>query len=132
MENDRAPKCPATEPAGMPGDSAGITRRDFARLTLGAAAAAALPADLLIEPKPSAAQSLPKEAVLSPAAEEEAKLKAETLLARYGSRLNDLQKNELRDLVHGTQEQLERLRAYKLDNGDDPALVFEPYRRQGA
>lgn len=132
MENGRPPKNPLPDPVGMPGDSAGISRRDFARLTLGAAAAATLPAGLLIEPKPSAAQSLPKEAMLSPAAEEEAKLKAETLLAKYGSRLSDLQKNELRDLVHGTQEQLERLRAYKLDNGDDPALVFEPYRREGA
>jgi hypothetical protein len=131
-----APRPPRTAPPEPPAENnsstAGISRRDFARLTLGAAAAAALPAGLLTEPRPAVAQSLPQEAPLSPAAEEEAKLKAETILAKYGSRLTDLQKEELRKLVHGTQMQLEKLRAYKLENADEPALVFEPFRRKGA
>lgn len=109
----------------------GISRRDFGRLTLGAAAAAALPTSLANEPA-ARAQSLPPEAALSPAAEEEAKSKSEAILAKYGSRLNGVQKAELGNLVHGTQAQVERLRAYKLENGDGPALVFEPYRRKGA
>jgi hypothetical protein len=124
-----APPKPAAD-AGSPND--GISRRDFARLTLGAAAAAALPASLLVEPPAAAAQSLPPEAPLSSAAEAEAKLKAEAILDKYGSRLDDLQKDELRKLVHGIQAQVEKLRAHPLENGEGPALVFQPYRRKGA
>lgn len=110
--------------------SDGLSRRDFARLVIvGTAAAAALPATLA-DSLPAAAQSIPHEVPLTPAAKAEVKLKTEMVLGQYGSRLSAAQKAEVAHLIVQTQSQLERLRAYKLENGDAPATVFEPYRRE--
>jgi type IV pilus biogenesis protein CpaD/CtpE len=131
MEADRsashaAPESPATTPAPS---ADGLSRRDFARLAIVGAAAAALPASLASS-LPARAQSIPHEVALSPAAKQEADLKSEIVLGQYGSRLTDAQKAEVRHLTVQMQSQLEKIRAYKLENGDAPATVFEPYRKE--
>lgn len=130
MESDRCPSDASPQPEvsrETPAD--GLSRRDFARLVVGTAAAAALPASL-VDSLPAHAQSIPHEVPLTPAAKAEAKLKAEMVLGQYGSRLTDAQKAEVSRLIEQTQSQLETLRGYKLENGDAPATVFEPYRKE--
>jgi len=130
MESDRFPSHAAPESPIPPEPAAdGLSRRDFARLAIVGAAAAALPA-ALVDSLPTEAQSIPHEVPLTPAAKAEAKLKGEMILGQYGSRLTDAQKAEVRHLIDQTQTQLETLRGYKLENGDAPATVFEPYRRE--
>jgi hypothetical protein len=130
METDCSPHHAATEPETTPESSAdGLSRRDFARLAIVGAAAAALPASL-VDSLPARAQSIPHEVPLTPAARAEADLKSEIILGQYGSRLNDAQKAEVRHLTEQMQTQLETIRAYKLENGDAPATVFEPYRKE--
>lgn len=107
-----------------------LSRRDFARLVIAGTAVAALPATLA-DALPAAAQSIPSEAPLGAAAKAEVRLKTEMVLAEYGSRLSAEQKKEVGHLIQQTQTQLERLRGYKLENGEAPATVFEPYRRGG-
>ncbi len=130
METDRSSSHAAPESTTEPESSAdGLSRRDFARLALVGAAAAALPASL-VDSLPARAQSIPHEVPLAPAAREEADLKSEIILGQYGSRLTDAQKAEVRHLTVQMQSQLENIRSYKLENGDAPATVFEPYRKE--
>jgi hypothetical protein len=129
MDADRSHSHAAPESAKPSESSADeLSRRDFARLAIIGAAAAALPASLF-DSLPATAQSIPHEVPLSPAAKQEADLKTEIILGQYGSRLNDAQKAEVRHLTEQMQTQLEKIRSYKLENGDAPATVFEPYRK---
>jgi hypothetical protein len=50
----------------------------------------------------------------------------QAVFARYGSRLNDTQKADLRRLAADGQAGLDRLRAYPTDNSDGPALYLRP------
>jgi hypothetical protein len=130
MESDRQHSQASPDSAALPETPAdGLSRRDFARLVVGTAAAAALPVSL-VDSLPARAQSIPQEVPLTPAARAEAKLKAEIILGQYGSRLTAEQKTEVSHLIEQTQSQLETLRGYKLENGDAPATVFEPYRKE--
>lgn len=109
-----------------------LSRRAFGHFTLSGLLAALFPAHLLgrlrATRQPPAPQSLPKEPALSPAAEAEANHKVELLLARWGERLRPEQRSELRRLVFQLQGQLETLRAYRLENAQEPATRFRPYR----
>jgi hypothetical protein len=130
MEADRSACDAAPESTTTPEPSTdGLSRRDFARLAIVGAAAATLPATL-VDSLPARAQSIPQEVSLTPGAWAEADLKSEIILAQYGSRLNDAQKAEVRHLTGQMQSQLEKIRGYKLENGDAPATVFEPYRKE--
>jgi hypothetical protein len=73
---------------------------------------------------PSPAQQTPSDAPLSPAAEAEVESKIQFILQKYGSRLNETQKTDIRRLVKEGQKPLEKLRAYALENSDAPALVL--------
>jgi hypothetical protein len=75
-------------------------------------------------PPPSPAQQTPSDAALSPAAEAEVESKIQFILQKYGSRLNETQKTDIRRLVKEGQKPLEKLRAYALENSDAPALVL--------
>jgi len=105
-----------------------FSRREFARRVAVASAATLVPASVLATP--SAVQpvlqqpaNLPK---LSPESQGEADARVLSALAQYGSRLSDQQKTELARLSLSQQRQLDRLRAYKVENGDDPALYLKP------
>lgn len=109
----------------------GISRRDFARhAALAAATAAVLPENFLTRAEataaPQAAQE-PEEAKLSPESRAEVEAKIQAIFRKYGSRIPEEQKADVRRLVRESQKSLESLRAFPLDNADQPATVFELY-----
>ncbi|PYX82993.1 MAG: hypothetical protein DMG66_00180 [Acidobacteria bacterium] len=96
-----------------------ITRRQFAR---GAAVAAA---GVALLPHRLAAQSYPPPgSKLSPEAQSEVEAKLQNVLRKYGSRLSQAEKADVRRLLLLNQESLEQLRSYQLENSDQPALVL--------
>ena len=104
----------------------GITRRGFARGAAVAATAALFPShEIWAESSaPLQAQPNPTEK-LSPAARAEVDAKAKEIFRKYGSRLTDEQKADIRKVLAETQDGLEKMRRFALDNGDQPATVFK-------
>lgn len=70
-------------------------------------------------------------AKLSPQARAEVEMKVANLLRKYGERLSTEQKADMRKVMADTQEGLEKVRAFALDNADEPATVFHPYHSEG-
>jgi len=110
-----------------------FSRRTFARGAALAAAAAALPVDLLPQtqlppPATTAASEKPADQTpkLSAESQAEAEAKIQNILHKYGNRLSDAEKADLRKSVLSSQEPLEKLRAFPLENWDEPALVLRP------
>jgi hypothetical protein len=128
MKSNRRRKQSARPPEG------GLSRREFARgATVAAAAIAAIPGGMLGAALPSlpgsAVPALPQEAggekpKLSPEALAEVEAKVAEILRRYGDRLNEQQKTDLRRLVREAQAPLEALRAFPLANSDEPATIL--------
>lgn len=121
-----------------------LGRRQFA---LGAAATAlAVPGktflghDLMAQAaagadQPADSQSLDKKtraamAKLSASAQAEVEMKVASIFRKYGDRLNDEQKADIRRIMAESQEGLEKMRAFKLENGDQPADAFRAYRHE--
>ncbi|HEX3091159.1 MAG TPA: hypothetical protein VHW72_00975 [Candidatus Angelobacter sp.] len=119
-----------------------LGRRQFA---LGAAATAlALPGkavlghDLLVQAAAGTDQSpdaLDKKtraamAKLSASAQAEVEMKVASIFRKYGDRLSDEQKADIRRIMAESQEGLEKMRAFKLENGDQPADAFRAYRSE--
>lgn len=122
-----------------------LGRRQFA---LGAAAAAttalipkgnALPLDTLAQvaaPNPPVeAQSLDQKtraamAKLSASAQAEVEMKVASIFRKYGDRLSDEQKADIHRIMAESQEGLEKMRAFKVENGDQPADAFRAYRAE--
>lgn len=114
-----------------------LDRRQF---TLGAAAAATAalirPAEVLaqtaVSPDDSSLEGKAKAAMarLSAPSRAEVEMKMGNILRKYGDRLNDEQKSDIRRLLAETQEGLEKMRAFPLDNGDQPADAFRAYRHE--
>ena len=111
-----------------------LGRRQFA---LGAATVATTalvrPGDLLAQttvPTASSVEAKTRAAMakLSPQARAEVEMKVANILRKYGSRLNDEQKADIRRIMAESQEGLEKMRAFPLDNGDQPADTFRAYR----
>ena len=69
-------------------------------------------------------------AKLSPAAQAEVEMKVASILRKYGDRLSDDQKADIRRIMAESQEGLEKMRAFKLENGDQPADAFRAYRSE--
>lgn len=110
-------------------ETASISRRKF---TVGAAVAATavlLPgsASHAESPEPEQSQS-DSAAKLSPGARAEVEAKVKELFRKYGSRLSDEQKADIRKVMADTQDGLEKMRSFVLTNGDQPAAVFQLYR----
>jgi hypothetical protein len=114
-----------------------LSRRAFAKqAALAAAAAAAASAGVSVSRVPSAlADEPPAPAAKPPAAptisaqsEAEAKARYQLILARRGSRLSEAQKQEVHRAVLEQQMGLDALRAFPLDNADEPATVLRPRR----
>ena len=102
----------------------GISRREFARKAMLTATAAALPSSVLGQ---SAGGTEPGQApTLPPTAKADADRAFAAVLERYGARLTDAQKSDLRSLLAQQQKSLDTLRAFSLDNGDQPATVLRP------
>jgi hypothetical protein len=70
-------------------------------------------------------------AKLSPQARAEAEMKMAEIVRKYGDRLSDEQRTDIRRVLAETQNGLEKMRAFALDNSDQPAAVFQAYRVEG-
>jgi hypothetical protein len=66
-------------------------------------------------------------AKLSASAQAEVEMKVASILRKYGDRLSDEQKADIHRIMTESQEGLEKLRAFKLENGDQPADAFRAY-----
>lgn len=104
-----------------------LSRRDFARVAAVTAATAALPIASKAAAEPLVAENLEstQAAQLSPAAEAQ----YQAVLAKYGKRLSDEQKSELKRLITQAQKTSDALRAFPLDNSNEPAMIFHVYRK---
>ncbi|SRR5579871_2413632 len=121
-----------------------LGRRQFA---LGAAAAAttalipkgnALTIDALAQTAASPVASLDPQSLeaktraamakLSASAQAEVEMKVASIFRKYGDRLSDEQKADIRRIMAESQEGLEKMRAFKLENSDQPADAFRAYR----
>lgn len=116
-----------------------LGRRQFALGAAAAATSALLPGDLLAQTAASEkapdTQSLDKKtraamAKLSPSAQAEVEMKVSSIFRKYGDRLSDEQKADIRRIMAESQEGLEKMRAFKLENGDQPADAFRAYRKE--
>jgi hypothetical protein len=117
-----------------------ISRREFARGgALAAASAACLPGALLQQ---ASAQTPAKEPALSTASQEEVDAKVAAILRQYGQLLTDPEKIDLRRLMTEGQKPIEQMRAFSLENSDQPGNVLKlfpdaarsvaPARKSGA
>src|SRR6185369_7150610 len=108
-----------------------LSRREFAIAAAVTAAAAMVPMELIGQqekPAPAAAkaEAAPQAPKLSPQSQAEADLAYETLMRKYGTRFSEEQKRDIRRLVNAQQSALDKLRAFSVTNGDEPATVFKP------
>ncbi len=55
-------------------------------------------------------------------------MKVREVFRKYGSRLSEEQKTDIRRTMAETQSGLEKMRAFALQNVDQPATVFQIYR----
>jgi hypothetical protein len=92
-----------------------VSRREFVVAT--AVAAAAGMAQGSETPQPAAA----------PNPEVEARI--QWIFTKYGARLNDEQRADIRRLLSSGQSGLEAMRAFPLENSDAPATRFRVWRR---
>ena len=110
----------------------GMTRRSFAVGAAAAATAALIPASNALAqtepPKPAAPAAQPQSdamAKLSPESRGEVEMKVNAIFRKYGSRLSDEQKADIRKVMAENQDGLEKMRKFALQNGDQPATVLQ-------
>jgi hypothetical protein len=108
----------------------GISRRQFAqRAALLSASASIVPAvSVFAEPvqTPPAPQIPAAHPNLSAESQAEAEARYQQILSQYGSRLSPEEKVSLREINLVTQASLDKVRAFSLENGDNPALYLKP------
>ena len=98
-----------------------VSRRAFARDAFVAATAAAdLPNALAQAPSPPAPAP--------PVPEVEARI--QWIFTKYGARLDDAQRADIRRILSGGQKDVEAMRAWPLDNSVAPATPFRIWRRR--
>jgi hypothetical protein len=125
----------------MPMKDFKIGRRRFA-MSAAAAATAALfrPGEALMQnptpASPGASPALDQQAQaamakLQPAARAEVDAKVNEISRKYGDKLTAEQKADIRKIMAESQDGLEKMRAFVLVNGDQPATVYRPFRKEG-
>jgi hypothetical protein len=108
-----------------------ISRRDFARTAGAIAGAALLPKARADEkPKTPGAPPPPKPSKLPVASQAEADARVQVIVARYGARLSPAERADLQRLSNDAQQLLDKLRAFPLEYGDEPAHIFRAPRRR--
>jgi hypothetical protein len=109
---------------------AALSRREFARrAALGTAAVATGSTPLWSTPAPPPLDLDPQTAAapnLSPQSAAEAEARCQTILQQYGERFSDAQKADIKHVCLGIQQNLDKVRAYSLSNGEQPALYLKP------
>jgi hypothetical protein len=149
---------PLPGPVAAPADEkppTAISRREFARRAAVASAVASIaPVAVVAAHVSSADPSAPQTASqdppppvppavvapqnppangprLSAESQSEADARFQAILVIYGSRFSNEQKNDLHRLCAVVQPSLDHIRAYKIENGDGPALYLKPqYERE--
>jgi len=83
-------------------------------------------------PDPQSLEAKTKVAMakLSASAQAEVEMKVASIFRKYGDRLSDEQKADIRRIMAESQEGLEKMRAFKLENSDQPADAFRAYRSE--
>jgi hypothetical protein len=122
-------------------EQGGMTRRSFTAAAVAAATTALIQPAQAIQPVPAIALAkVPAQddkpsasadaamAKLSPSARAEVEMKVSSIFRKYGDRLNDEQKADIRKVMAETQSGLEKMRAFALENGDLPATIFQVHR----
>jgi len=112
-----------------------FSRREFAqRAAMLSATASIVPPKAMLDvvtnilPGEQAEAGGPK---LSAEGRAEADARYQQVLSLYGDRLNDEQKTRVKKMCAELQPALERIRSYRLDNGNAPALYLKPlYERE--
>lgn len=108
----------------------GISRRQFARRAawLSATATMVPAAGVFGHAARTASPQAPPapHPNLSPESQAEADARLQQILAQYSSRFSDEEKKSLQQINLTTQQNLDRVRAFPLDNGDGPALYLKP------
>jgi hypothetical protein len=111
-----------------------VSRREFAKAAALTTAAALAPIDLLAQQqspkettqaKPPAKPPETEAIKLSEVSRAEADFAYQTLMRKYGGRFNEEQKKDIKRLIYAQQEGLDKLRAFAVTNGDQPATVFK-------
>jgi hypothetical protein len=145
---DQLPTEQAASPDGKA--SVSISRREFARRAALASAVASIAPAAAVASQPVAGQSikpdppppappaaaapqnpLPNAPKLSAESQSEADARFQSILVLYGSRFSAEQKIDLHRLCAVVQPALDHIRAYKIENGDGPALYLKPqYERE--
>jgi hypothetical protein len=110
----------------------GISRREFGkRAALGAAATALAPGRVLGDVPPTrvtaGAMGVEQDQKLPAESQAEIEEKVAAIFRKYGSRLSEAQKADIRRIVTEGQKPLETMRAFALDNADQPANVMRIY-----
>jgi hypothetical protein len=106
-----------------------LSRREFTqRAAVLSATASFVPsemlrADISSDRSPQSPQSAPK---LNAAGQAEADARYQQVLALYSDRLDDSQKANIKRMCSELQPSLERIRSFKLENSDTPALFLKP------
>jgi hypothetical protein len=103
-----------------------FSRREFAQRAALLGATASLVNAEVILPKVAAGQSAPPAPDLTPAGQAEAESRYQQIVSLYGEHLDEAQKTNIKRMCVELQPSLERIRAFKLENGDAPALYLKP------
>ena len=106
-----------------------FSRREFARRAAIASAATLIPATAFSTTPPAslrAPEQSPNTPPLSGTSQVEADSRTQLVLTQYGSRLSDDQKSEISRISANVQRQLDTLRKFPTENGDDPAVYLKP------
>lgn len=72
-------------------------------------------------------QAAENAAKLTGASQTEADSRYQQILSLYSDRLDDAQKANVKRMCAELQPSLERLRSFKLENGEAPALYLKPF-----
>ena len=99
-------------------------------LTIDALAQAATTGTQPLDPQSLEAKTKAAMAKLSASAQAEVEMKVASIFRKYGERLSDEQKADIRRIMAESQEGLEKMRAFKLENSDQPADAFRAYRSE--
>lgn len=106
-----------------------FSRREFAQRAALLSATAIVPPRAMLDlptntlPDDQAEAGGPK---LSPEGQAEADARYQQVISLYGDRLNDEQKARVKTMCAELQPALDRIRSYRLENGNAPALYLKP------
>jgi hypothetical protein len=115
-----------------------LGRRQFAFGAAAAATTALLPGNVLagdLLAQTATDKSLDEKAraamaKLTASAQAEVEMKVASVFRKYGEHLSDEQKADIRRIMAESQDGLERMRAFHLENSDQPADAFRAYRTE--